>query len=134
MILYRPVGLFEYRLIKESGFTKFPPRLFWQPIFYPVLTIEYAKKIALDWNTKDEASGYIGYVTKFVVLDEYISKYEIHVVGNSECQELWIPSDELEEFNKEIQGKIEIVSTFKGEKYSENTKMPEMLYKERDVK
>lgn len=36
-ILYRPVGRKELDLIKESGFKRFPPRLFHQPIFYPVL-------------------------------------------------------------------------------------------------
>ncbi len=51
MYLYRPVGLFEYQIIKESGFKKFPPRLYWQPIFYPVLTQQYAEKIAKEWNT-----------------------------------------------------------------------------------
>lgn len=38
MILYRPVGVAELRLIARSGFREFPPRLPEQPIFYPVLT------------------------------------------------------------------------------------------------
>ena len=33
MYLYRPVGLFEYRLIESANFQAFPPRLYWQPIF-----------------------------------------------------------------------------------------------------
>ena len=37
MILFRPVGEKEKQLIEESGFTRFPPRLDWQPIFYPVV-------------------------------------------------------------------------------------------------
>ncbi len=41
-ILYRPVGKQELALIRESGFTAFPPRLSGQPIFYPVLVEEYA--------------------------------------------------------------------------------------------
>jgi hypothetical protein len=41
-ILYRPVGQTELNLIRESGFRAFPPRLFWKPIFYPVLNEEYA--------------------------------------------------------------------------------------------
>ena len=43
MILYRPVGLNELRLIYESGLKAFPPRLPEQPIFYPVLNLEYAR-------------------------------------------------------------------------------------------
>lgn len=35
--LYRPVGLREMELIVESNYKKFPPRLEWQPVFYPVL-------------------------------------------------------------------------------------------------
>lgn len=44
--LYRPVGLFELRLIQASDFTGFPPRLPEQPIFYPVLNRDYAEQIA----------------------------------------------------------------------------------------
>jgi hypothetical protein len=53
--LYRPVGPKELALIRDSGFRAFPPRLPEQPIFYPVLTEEYAVTIARDWNVK--ASG-----------------------------------------------------------------------------
>ena len=75
MYLYRPIGLFEYRLIESTDFQAFPPRLYWQPIFYPVLNQKYAEKIALDWNTKDQASGYIGYVTRFELADEYLAQF-----------------------------------------------------------
>jgi hypothetical protein len=51
--LYRPVGLREMELIAESNFKAFPPRLEWQPIFYPVLNHAYAEQIALEWNTPD---------------------------------------------------------------------------------
>ncbi|MEP0852893.1 MULTISPECIES: hypothetical protein [Cyanophyceae] len=50
----------RWYLIAESGYTAFPPRLPYQPIFYPVLTEAYAVQIARDWNTKDAASGYVG--------------------------------------------------------------------------
>ena len=63
-VLFRPVGPTELRLIAESGFRAFPPRLPEQPIFYPVLTEDYARQIARDWNVS--ASG-AGYVTKFAV-------------------------------------------------------------------
>jgi hypothetical protein len=45
--LYRPVGEKEMMmLIVESNYSKFPPRLEWQPIFYPVLDKDYASEIA----------------------------------------------------------------------------------------
>ena len=37
-------------MIRLSGMRAFPPRLPDQPIFYPVLTEDYAIKIARDWN------------------------------------------------------------------------------------
>jgi hypothetical protein len=55
--LFRPVGQKELDLIEQSGWKEFPPRLFWQPIFYPVLTEEYAIAIARDWNTKGLCSA-----------------------------------------------------------------------------
>lgn len=64
MILYRPVGLGELRLIAAAAFRAFPPRLPDQPIFYPVLTLDYARKIARDWNTRDQQSGFAGFVTR----------------------------------------------------------------------
>ena len=129
MYLYRPVGLFEYRLIADSDFRTFPPRLYWQPIFYPVLTQQYAEKIAKDWNTKDKGGGYIGYVLKFLMPDDYIKQFEVKIVGDSFCQELWIPATELENFNAQIQGKIEVVNVFKGENFKEDGQLPEYMYK-----
>lgn len=115
--LYRPVGAKELELIAQADYRRFPPRLYFQPIFYPVLNQEYAEKIARDWNTKDEASGYEGYVTRFEVNLSYIEKFPIKTVGAQTLhEEYWIPAEELEEFNDNIVGKIEIVSTFKGEK------------------
>ncbi len=112
MILYRPVGQKELELIEQSDFSKFPPRLIWQPIFYPVLNQRYAEEIASKWNTKDIGSGYVGYVTKFEIDDEYISTFDVQTVGASYHQEFWIPAEELENFNAHIIGKIEIIKTF----------------------
>ena len=112
MILYRPVGEKEKQLIEESGFRKFPPRLPWQPIFYPVKTKQYAEEIASQWNTKDEQSGYKGYVTRFEIEDVYIETFPVQTVGASYHQEYWIPSEELEEFHRHMIGTIEIIEEF----------------------
>ncbi len=74
VVLYRPMGQKELDLIHESGNRAFPPRLSWQPIFYPVLDESYAVQIARDWNAKDEFSGYAGYVTRFRVRAAYLSR------------------------------------------------------------
>lgn len=85
--LYRPVGRKELELIEGSGWMAFPPRLSFQPIFYPVTTEDYAVKIARDWNTKDPASGYAGYVTRFHVRADYLRRFDVQTVGGEACQE-----------------------------------------------
>lgn len=95
--------------------------------FYPVLNQKYAEKIALDWNTKDQASGYIGYVTRFELSDAYLAQFEIHTVGDDFCQEMWIPAERLDEFNQQILGKIEVVNIFKGDGFTENAELPEIF-------
>jgi hypothetical protein len=111
-VLFRPVGRKEMALIRESGHRAFPPRLFFQPIFYPVLNEEYAAGIARNWNTKDEASGYVGYVTRFQVRSDYLSRYDVQTVGSSIHKEYWIPAEELAEFNENIIGDIEVIAEF----------------------
>ena len=112
--LFRPTGKNELALIEESGFTKFPPRLPEQPIFYPVLNEEYATQIARDWNAKYNPDK-IGYVTKFEVKKEFLDHYEVKIVGGKTHEEYWIPAEDLEEFNENIVGKIEVIAEFKGE-------------------
>lgn len=112
VILYRPVGQKELDLIAEGGFKCFPPRLPGQPIFYPVLTREYAEQIARDWNTRDEQSGFSGYVTEFAVDAEYLGSFEVKKVGGSSHLEYWIPAEELDNFNLHIQGLIKVIARF----------------------
>lgn len=116
MKLYRPVGISELELIKQSGMTRFPPRLSEQPIFYPVLNRKYACQIAKEWNTKS-APGYAGFVTEFDVEEDYISKYEVKTVGAFVHKELWIPAQELDEFNRHIIGEIKVIESYYGENY-----------------
>jgi hypothetical protein len=110
--LYRSVGLKELELIQASGFTAFPPRLEHQPIFYPVLTEQYAIQIARDWNTKDAASGYAGFVTRFLVDAEHLGRYLVQKVGSSDALEYWIPAEELGDFNRHIVGVIQVIHEF----------------------
>jgi hypothetical protein len=109
VVLFRPTGPHELALIEESGYSAFPPRLFWQPIFYPVLNEAYATQIARDWNARD---GNSGYVTRFRVRRDFLHRYEVHQVGSAIHQEYWIPAEDLEEFNHQIVGKIEVVAEF----------------------
>jgi hypothetical protein len=110
--LYRPVGKGELDLIKKSGFTKFPSRLPHQPIFYPVLNEEYAREIAEKWNTNDEHSSYIGYVTRFQVQSRFLEQFQVKQVGDARHCELWIPAEFLDEMNRNLVGKIEVIAEF----------------------
>ncbi len=118
MKLYRPVGFKEMDLILNTGCRRYPPRLPTQPIFYPVLNIHYAKEIAEKWNTKDEFSGYVGYVTEFEVDNDYISDFEPHIVGSSMHQEFWVPAEALEDFNQKIITNILILDAYFGSDYT----------------
>ncbi len=119
--LYRPVGEKEMILIVENGYKKFPPRLEWQPIFYPVLDESYASEIAEKWNTRDEAGNYLGFVTRFKVQEEVVNQYETQNVGAKNHNEFWVPSEELEVFNKAIVGNIEVIKVFVGNDFKEST-------------
>jgi len=89
----------------------FPPRLPDQPIFYPVLSEEYAIKIARDWNVPRSGNGY---VTRFRVLKSFLERYAIQEVGGRSHLEYWIPAEELPEFNAAIVGEIEVAAEFSG--------------------
>jgi hypothetical protein len=108
--LYRPVGPAELELIRASGWLQFPPRLPEQPIFYPVLNEAYAAQIARDWNVKESGSGF---VTRFEVDAGYLTRFEEQTVGGSAHKELWVPAEELPEFNAHIVGKIELITEFR---------------------
>jgi hypothetical protein len=79
--------------------------------------LSYAQKIARDWNTKDINSGYVGIVTQFGVPDDTTRKYPVHSAGGREHAELWVPAEELEEFNSSLQTLIEVVEVYYGPEF-----------------
>ncbi|MEV4463426.1 hypothetical protein AB0J51_07365 [Micromonospora echinofusca] len=109
-VLWRPTGPKELDLVRESGWRKWPPRLPDQPIFYPVLNEDYAIMIARDWNVP--ASG-VGYVTRFHVETDFLSRYPVRQAGGDTILELWVPAEELDEFNAHLVGTIEVVHEFR---------------------
>jgi hypothetical protein len=82
-----------------------------------VLNAEYAADISRKWNVRDYGAGY---VTRFQVRKAYVARYPVQIVGDSTCQELWVPAEELSEFNANIVGLIEVIAEFKSA--SGNTK------------
>ncbi len=113
MILYRPTGKAELDLVEQSGWKAWPPRLVDQPIFYPVLTFDYAEKIARDWNSVRQAPDNLGYVTRFEIDEATAARYPVQVAGGNAHEELWVPAEELQLFNAGIIGKIEVVAAYK---------------------
>ncbi len=114
--LFRPVNLDELMLIQQSGWKAFPPRLVHQPIFYPVTNVEYARQITVEWNLP---TYYNGFVTAFDLSNQYLKQFKIEKVGLDMHTELWVPAEQLDEFNAElidgisvIEGYSKIPSTF----------------------
>ncbi|MFC5911112.1 ADP-ribosylation/crystallin J1 [Streptacidiphilus monticola] len=108
--LWRPTGPEELALVAAADWRAWPPRLPEQPIFYPVLNEEYAVRIARDWNVP--ASG-VGYVTRFEVETAFLARYPARQAGGRTILELWVPAEELPEFNRHIVGRIEVVHEFR---------------------
>lgn len=119
--LFRPVGPLELKLIEEAGHRRFPPRLPEQPIFYPVLNEEYAREIAFKWNVPASGSGF---VTRFQVNSAYVAQFKVQTVGAARHQELWVPSEQLEEFNNHIEGLIEVVASYFAKSTDEKNQTP----------
>lgn len=70
---------------------------------------EYARQIAERWNVRDSGAGY---VTRFAVDRDFLSRYPVHCVGGKLHQELWIPAEDLDDFNRHLIGPIEVIATF----------------------
>lgn len=114
MLLFRPTGLKELERVGQAQWRAWPPRLAGQPFFYPVLTRDYARKIARDWNATDEKSAALGFVTEFEVEDAFVSRYPIQNGAGRAHQELWVPAEELEAFNQHIIGQIWVADVYTG--------------------
>ena len=125
--LYRPTGANELELIIDSGMKRYPPRLYWQPIFYPVLNFQYAAEIAERWNMVDEDSDGVGFVTAFEIPEEYFKLFQVQTVGLAHHQELWVPATQLEEFNDAIVNGIRVEKAFIGKKFAISDKIKNVL-------
>ncbi|SFD41115.1 hypothetical protein SAMN05421773_114168 [Streptomyces aidingensis] len=75
-----------------------------------MLTEEYAIKIARDWNVKHDGAGY---VTRFEVGSDFLSRYPVQQAGGRTILELWVPAEEPDEFNAHITGEIQVTHGFR---------------------
>jgi hypothetical protein len=49
---------------------------------------------------------------------DYLAQFEEQVVGSTQHRELWIPAEELPNFNQHIQDEIRVLKPFYGEQFS----------------
>jgi len=52
-------------------------------------------------------------VTRFQVRAEFANRYPVQKAGRAIHTELWVPADELPEFNSNIVGLIEMIAEFR---------------------
>jgi hypothetical protein len=107
--LWRATGPEELALVEASGWREWPARLTEQLIFYPVLSEQYAAKIAREWNVPRYG---VGYVTRCRVRAAFLDKYEVHQVGGRTILEYWIPADDLPNLYVNIVGTIELIAEY----------------------
>ncbi|MEV5970057.1 hypothetical protein [Streptomyces sp. NPDC051921] len=107
--LWRPTGPEELELVRAAEWRAWPARMPEQPIFYPVLDEDYAIRIAREWNVPH--SG-VGFVTRFEVETGFLGRYPVRQAGGRTILELWVPAEELDEFNAHVVGTIEVVHEF----------------------
>jgi hypothetical protein len=43
----------------------------------------------------------------------FLERFEVQTVGGSEHQEYWIPAEDLEELNRNIVGRIEVIAEYR---------------------
>lgn len=102
----------SWALVNQAGFKRWPARLDWQPIFYPVCSTASTQSRSRDWNAKDPQTGYQGFVTRFRVRASFLQNYTVHRVGARVHHEYWIPAEDLDTLNDNIVGEIEVIDEF----------------------
>ena len=117
MILFRPIGANELGLIAKSGFRRFPPRLAENPAFCPVAAFDDARRVAELSKTRDQKSGFAGFVIRFEVADDYVQRLAARTSRGSDSG-FQVPPNELENLNSHLVGRIEVVRRYFGERYA----------------
>ncbi|MFC8667183.1 hypothetical protein ACFUI0_34065, partial [Streptomyces sp. NPDC057199] len=54
-----------------------------------------------------------GFVTRFEVESEFLHRYPVQQAGGRTILELWVPAEELDDFNSHIVGEIQLVHEFR---------------------
>ena len=104
--LYCAVSPQELEAIKCLRWKSFPARDKEEAGFYPVLNRPFALQKARDWTLPAWGEGYI---TCFRIAALYVRNFEVQTLSGEVHEELWVPAEELDTFNKNIVGKIQLL-------------------------
>ncbi|MFG2007725.1 ADP-ribosylation/crystallin J1 [Micromonospora sp. NPDC048868] len=108
-VLWRPMGQQERDLVRETGWRRWPALSPDEAHFFPILSEDFAIGAARDWNL----FGSVRYVARFHVETGFLGRYSTRSFGGSAAPMLWVPAEELNEFNAHIVGPIEVVHEFR---------------------
>ncbi len=113
MKLYRPVGFEELKLMYDTNMRSFPLHVDGQPLYSPAPNLDFATRIAKDWQTKSQP--FAGYVTACDVEEEYGRQFPVRRAVRKSEKELWIPGDRLQELNRRLESQIKVTAGHFGE-------------------
>ncbi len=104
--LYYAVGPEDLIQVIESGYRRLP---LYPPGFYPICFRHYAQKVAKETNVTKNGQGF---VLRFEVKTEFISKFQSHIIGSPDTEMYLIPSVDFDELRKAIIGKIDVTDAY----------------------
>ena len=109
LTLFKSLSPEQLAAVVVSDWRCFSPEAPEQKIFYPKLYLAYAEQIAKWWNAPQYSAGY---VVCFTMAKAFMARYETQTVAYEEHREYRIPIAELNFFNRNIQGRIRVLSAF----------------------
>ena len=109
-LLYRAVGPDELQFIKDSDWVRYPARSPSGQTFLATVDLEYAEEVAEKWMLRDYDSSS---VTTFRMDSDYIAKFKLEKLGGRTRNEYQISDGQIDEFISRIDGRIELVCSFK---------------------
>ncbi len=109
--LFKSLSPAQVAAVAESGWRQIFPQEPEQTHFYPKVYVEYAEQIARRWDVPQYGGGY---VVRFTMRGDFMRRYATQTVAFEEYREYIIPIAELDFFNRNIQGRIDVVSAFSG--------------------
>lgn len=104
--LWHPAGPDEIDHIRASGWRQWPPVPHERLYFYPILNESFAISGARHWNSLGTG---VKYVLRLYTETDFIRRYSTRSFGGSAAPMLWVPVEDMHEFNAHIVGLIEVV-------------------------